>query len=126
MNMDLTSFRSIGNLTDWLVRFSIIIIVLSVISIAADFYESLSSGFDDSKISITEIIGTLSTMISILIIIIILMWYYRATKNIHSFGAKEVTSPRMAVLWWFIPISDLWKPYKLHNKYGKQVIQKYI
>jgi hypothetical protein len=41
------------------------------------------------------------------------MWYYRATKNIHSFGAKGVTSPRMAVIWWVVPIANLWKPYKI-------------
>ena len=40
-------------------------------------------------------------------------WYYRTTKNIHSFGAKKVSSPRMAVIWWFVPFFQLWKPYNV-------------
>ena len=92
MTIDSTLYRSIGNLTDWLVRFSIIMIILSIITMAADFYITLSGGFDDdSQISIADIIGTFVSIISILIIIIMLIWFYRATKNIHSFGADWVS-----------------------------------
>lgn len=49
----------------------------------------------------------------------ILVWYYRATKNIHSFGAREVTSPIMAVVWWFVPIFQLWKPYLVSQQIWK-------
>lgn len=33
-----------------------------------------------------------------------LYWYYQATENIQSFGAKEITSPVKAVIWWFVPV----------------------
>jgi|SRR6185312_16663627 len=113
MNMDLTSYRSIGNLTDWLVRFSVVMIIISIISTAAEFYVTLSGAIDESQFTIADIIGTISFVISIPIIIIVLVWFYRATKNIYSFGAKYVNSPGMAVVWWFIPIMNLWKPHEV-------------
>ena len=45
------------------------------------------------------------------VIIIGLCWFYGANKNIQAFGAKEITSSIMAVVWFFIPILNLWKPY---------------
>jgi len=111
--MDLTSYRSIGNLTDWLVRFSVVMIIISIISTAAEFYVTLSGAIDESQFTIADIIGTISFVISIPIIIIVLVWFYRATKNIYSFGAKYVNSPGMAVVWWFIPIMNLWKPHEV-------------
>jgi heme/copper-type cytochrome/quinol oxidase subunit 2 len=87
-------------------------IILSVISTAATFYQTLSIGYDQQpdKISIIDIF---TTIISILLTVIVLFWFYRATKNINSFGAKYVNSLGMAVVWWFIPIMNLWKPYEV-------------
>ena len=113
MAINSTSFRSIGNLTDWLVRFSVVMIIISIISTAAEFYVTLSGAIDESQFTIADIIGTISFVISIPIIIIVLVWFYRATKNIYSFGAKYVNSPGMAVVWWFIPIMNLWKPHEV-------------
>lgn len=113
MTLDSTIYRSIGNLTDWLVRFSIVMILLSIISMAAEFYVTLSGAIDELQFTIADIIGTISFIISIPIIIIVLVWFYRATKNINSFGAKYVNSPGMAVVWWFIPIMNLWKPHEV-------------
>jgi len=113
LTIDLTSYRSIGNLTDWLVRFSVVMIIISIISTAAEFYVTLSGAIDESQFTIADIIGTISFVISIPIIIIVLVWFYRATKNIYSFGAKYVNSPGMAVVWWFIPIMNLWKPHEV-------------
>lgn len=64
-------------------------------------------------------IDTFPLIILIPIIIMILIWYYRATKNSRSFGAKEITSPEMAVVWWFIPIMHLWKPYMVSQQIWK-------
>jgi len=113
MTIDSTLYRPIGNLTDWLVRFSIVMIILSIISMAAAFYVTLSGAIDESQFTIADIIGTISFIVSIPIIIILLVWFYRATKNINSFGAKYVNSPGMAVVWWFIPIVNLWKPHEV-------------
>ena len=113
MTIDPTLYRSIGNLTDWLVRFSIVMIILSIISIAAAFYVTLSGAVDGSQWTIADTINTFIFIVSIPIFIIFLVWFYRATKNINSFGAKYVNSPGMAVVWWFIPIMNLWKPHEV-------------
>lgn len=119
MTINSTSFRSISNLTDWLVKFSIAMIILSIISVAASSYQAVSVEYDPQSDNIYAVIGIFTGIISILLGIILLFWYYRATKNIHSFGAKEVTSPRMAVIWWFIPIAVLWKPYQVTQQLWK-------
>jgi hypothetical protein len=46
-------------------------------------------------------------------------WFYRASKNIHTHGAKEIFSPKMAVIWWLVPILNLWKPYQLVQQIWK-------
>ncbi len=115
-----TSYRSIGNLTDWVVRFSIIMIILSVIDVAATSYLDFLGASNNTKSNnIYSAIGSFTSVITILMVIIVLFWYYRATKNIHSFGAKDVTSPIMAVVWWFIPIANLWKPYYISQQLWK-------
>ena len=111
MTIDLTSFRSIGNLTDWLVRFSIVMIIMSAIEIVLNSYQSLFVDFNPQFDNVFSVLGMFVLIVSILLNITLLFWYYRATKNIHAFGAKEVTSPRMSVIWWLIPIAFLWKPY---------------
>lgn len=113
MTIDSTLYRPIGNLTDWLVRFSIAMIIFSIISMAVAFYVTLSGTIDDTQWTIADTIDTIIFIISIPIFIILLVWFYRATKNINSFGAKYVNSPGMAVVWWFIPIMNLWKPHEV-------------
>jgi len=114
-----SSFRSIGNRTDWLVRFSVVTIILLGISIAATVYQTVTNAYDSKLVNVFFVIGIFTATISILLNIILMFWYYRATKNIHSFGATEVTSPRMAVIWWLIPIAFLWKPYNVTQQIWK-------
>lgn len=118
MTVSPTSFRSIGNVTDWLVRFNIVLIIITLISLAATIYLTFSTQYQ-SFLSIFAAIGVLSTIISFIEFIIRLFWYYRATKNIHSFGAQAVISPIMAVVWWFIPIFFFWKPYNVTQQIWK-------
>ena len=58
-------------------------------------------------------------VISILLFIVKLFWYFRASKNIHAFGAKKITSPIMAVIWWFVPVLFFWKPYQITQQLWK-------
>lgn len=39
-------------------------------------------------------------------------WIYRANKNIHTFGARDVYSPTMSVIWFFIPLLNLRNGYQ--------------
>jgi len=112
------SFRSIGKVTDWLVRFNIVLIIITIISSAATIYPIFST-VEIEFLSLFSVIGTFSGIVSFLEFITRLFWYYRTTKNIQSFGAKAVTSPVMAVIWWFIPILFLWKPYNVTQQIWK-------
>jgi hypothetical protein len=88
-------------------------IIFSIISMALAFYVTLSGTIDDAQWTVADTIGTFIFVISIPIFIIFLVWFYRAIKNINSFGAKYVNSPGMAVVWWFITIMNLWKPHEV-------------
>lgn len=94
-------------------------IIMSVVEIVATSYQTFSVEFNPQFDKIYGVIGIFILIISILLNITLLFWYYRATKNIHSFGAKEVTSPRMAVIWWLVPIAFLWKPYQVTQQIWK-------
>lgn len=113
MTFNPTKFQSISNLTAWLVKVSIATIILSMAYMVLMPFFPYSTEPNSSWENILGAIGSITIIITILIIVITLMWYYWATINIHSFGAKGVTSPRMAVIWWFVPIANLWKPYKI-------------
>jgi hypothetical protein len=92
---------------------------MSAIEIGVNSYQALFIEFNPQFENIFGVIGMFVLIVSILLNITLLFWYYRATKNIHSFGAKEVTSPRMAVIWWFVPIAFLWKPYQVAQQIWK-------
>lgn len=113
MTVHSESFRSINKITKWLVILSIATIVIALINTGAFF--ALDYQTRDVQLQSTDlvflIIATLILVIEIVALIMTLYWFYRANKNIHAFGAKEVSSPIMAVIWWFIPILDLWKPH---------------
>ncbi len=121
MTMHSESFWSISKITKWLVILSIAIIVIALINTGAFF--ALNYQTEDAQLQSTDlvflIIATLILVIEIVALIVTLYWFYRANKNIHAFGAKEVSSPIMAVVWWFIPILDLWKPHSVAQQIWK-------
>src|SRR5690348_14951215 len=44
-------------------------------------------------------------------VIAVSMWVHRAYRNLVPLGtATPVTSPSMAVAWFYIPVANLWKP----------------
>lgn len=119
MTVNFTSFRSIRGLTVWLVRFTIASIVLGTISLAVMTYQNFAFEYDRLLESISRFSENLQTIITIIVVAITLFWYYWASKNIHSFGAKEVTSPKMAMIWWIVPIFFFWKPYDVTQQLWK-------
>jgi hypothetical protein len=115
------SYRSISKITKWLVMLSIATIVIALINTGAFF--ALNYRTRDAQLQGTDlvflIIAALILVIGIVALIVTLYWFYRANKNIHAFGTKEVSSPIMAVVWWFIPILDLWKPHSVAQQIWK-------
>ena len=114
------TFRPISNITDWLVRFNKVLIILTLISSATTFFLTF---FDTNSRALSDniysVIGVPFLIIGIPEFILFILWYFRATKNIHAFGARSVTSPIMAVIWWFVPIANLWKPYYVTQQIWK-------
>ena len=123
MAMHIPSFHSISRISEWLVTLSVGIIITSIITLILASYENLQylfvGGTDDVLYEIDSVVGSISSIIGFIVMIIALYWFYRASKNIHSFGAKEISSPIMTVIWWFVPILQLWKPYKIAQQIWK-------
>lgn len=95
--------RPINKISNWTIGWSSVSIIGSIIFIS-------SYGLRFAKLYFA---------IEIIALIISLCWFYRANKNIHAFGAKLVISPKMAVVWFFVPILQLWKPYKIAQQIWK-------
>jgi hypothetical protein len=112
-------FRSINNRSVWLVRFVIATIIATIISLVIVSYLTLSDSFDPQPDSILNFISTLTSIIPILGFIVGLFWYYRASKNIHSFGAKQVWRPILSIIWWLIPPLNLYLPYDVTQQFWK-------
>lgn len=59
------------------------------------------------------IIGFVQILLFIVQGIVILMWIYRANKNLRALGATNMRfSPGWSVGWYFVPLLSLWKPYQ--------------
>jgi hypothetical protein len=114
------TFRPISRISKWLVNLSIASIIIAIIYDASSFvllFLFKDTSYQDS--SFVFLVDQIKLVIIIVIAIITLYWYFRADKNIHAFGAKQVTSPAMSVIWWFIPIAFLWKPHSVAQQIWK-------
>lgn len=121
MSTNSLSFRSISKISKWLVNWSIVLIIISVINsmVFSTVPVSSSELTYDNIGYVSLLVAFVNLVIVIVIGIVTLIWFYRANKNIHSFNAKDVSSPRMAVIWWFIPIANIWKPYQVAQQIWK-------
>ena len=67
-----------------------------------------------------EIIGYLAIVFLLIFFvggIIVFKWIKLANKNVRALGAKNLEfSPGWAVGWFFVPIANLFKPYKVMNE----------
>jgi len=58
------------------------------------------------------IISGIGLAVTILSIIILLYWFYRAYRNLPSLGDKVLKfNPKWVIAYFFIPILALWKPF---------------
>ena len=66
----------------------------------------LSRFFDPLEIPSYLAIGTQ--------VILFLIWFYRAHRNLPALAATELAfTHAWAIIWWFIPILNFWKPYQV-------------
>jgi len=70
------------------------------------------------EFSLTEILSVLVTLLLLVVyivaVVLFLMWLHRAYRNLPALTAmKPETSPGWAVGSWFIPILNLFRPYRI-------------
>ncbi|MEQ9505361.1 MAG: DUF4328 domain-containing protein [Hyphomonas sp.] len=74
--------------------------------------------FDEGTLGMTFSLGFavagLLQLVGLLVsFVLVSLWTFRAMKNLHLSGAREVSmSPGWAVGWYFIPFANLWKPFE--------------
>lgn len=105
MTISSPSYHSIKNVAYLIMGFIIIFILFDIDNL-------LSDKVDTRTFRIYWIIFIVALSLS-------LYWYYQATKNIQSFGTKEITSPVKAIIWWFVPVYFFWKPYIITQQLWK-------
>ena len=92
---------------------------LMVNALEITIFKTLSAGdhVHESLFDLYDLwITFLSPVFSIVILattILFFVWTYRVNQNAHHLGSNDLTfTPKWAVLWYFIPIAFLWKPYQ--------------
>ena len=61
-----------------------------------------------------EILNLASALAFIFYIVLFFMWIYRTNSNSHTFTQGKIRhTPGWSVGWFFIPIANLWKSYKI-------------
>lgn len=60
------------------------------------------------------LVGVAYLVIYVGVVVTFLFWIYRASKNLAGLGISEPKfSPGGAVGWWFVPIWNLWQPFRV-------------
>jgi len=71
-----------------------------------------AGGLEASSVRI-GILGLIWVVLLVVIAVFILKWIYRSAKNVIALGFHTMkTSPRWAIGWFFVPVADLYMPYK--------------
>ena len=123
MTMHMRPSRSINRISKWLVNWSMASIVTTFILIVITSYQNVQF-FVTGEGKFLEggpdfILGIIDGIIGFVALILMLYWFYRASKNVRAFGATGIASPVMAVVWWFVPLLNLWKPYQVTRNLWK-------
>ncbi|MFI5424779.1 MAG: DUF4328 domain-containing protein [Nitrososphaerales archaeon] len=123
----ISSYSSLNRITTSLALVLAIYILVSLITLVSDAYQIrlltsiMNYEYDYSTaISLADIndlwqaiISGIGLAVTILSTIILLYWFYRAYRNLPSLGAKVLKfNPKWVVVYFFIPILALWKPFK--------------
>jgi hypothetical protein len=123
MTMHMRPFRSINRPSKWLVNWSIASVVTTFIFIVIISYQNVQFFITGEGKFLQGgpgfILSTVDGVIGFVALILMLYWFYSASKNVRAFGTTGVASPVMAVVWWFVPFLNLWKPYQVARNIWK-------
>ena len=94
--------------------------LLSIVDSATNFlFPNLNdpnSVLSDQEWQVTLGIGALVSIVSVFVLIAIIyvcLFMYRSNSNLRSLGISEMKhTPTSCVVWWFIPIANLFKPFQ--------------
>lgn len=132
---NLIFFRDLTKLTKWLKFFLIGCLAINLIGLFSSFltYDVLTkvqAGFYASHELLTEamdqndvregIVGIFQLITVLITAFLFLRWVYYTNSNARALGAKGMKfTPRWSILWYVIPILNLWKPYQVMNEIWK-------
>jgi hypothetical protein len=119
------SYWPIGPLSSWLIIFLIGIAVLSIVSIGTMLMQDrLLAQIGQGVVVAPEVVEAHDSRQFVLSLLelgviastgtLFLIWFYRAHRNLHSFGVQGLRySPGWAVGGFFVPILNLVRPYQV-------------
>jgi hypothetical protein len=58
------------------------------------------------------LVGLAQTASHLVTAFLVLKWIYRTNRNAHSVARGLTTPPNWAIIWFFVPIAFLWKPFQ--------------
>lgn len=67
---------------------------------------------DPTRLGLIEIVSIGAIVMTVVCVIFVGCWTYRASANAHSFSNEMTISPGWAVGWYFVPIANLFKPFQ--------------
>ena len=71
-------------------------------------------------LALTGVLGLATIAVYIATVVVFLMWLYRVSNNVASFGETRQTSAGWAVGYFFIPIANLFMPYQAIKEIWKK------
>ena len=99
----------------WVKAFLVITIILDVLLIWPAYAET-SQGYVEGTHPL-DFLWLFAFLSLIFTAVFFLMWIHRSHRNLRALGAVNIKySPKSAVLWWFVPVMNLFKP--------KQVVEE--
>lgn len=82
-------------------------------------YNSVFESVEANDVRIVSL-GFAMILIYLMTVILVLRWTFLSNSNAHALGAKDMRfTPFWSVLWHFIPLFSLWKPYQVMREIYK-------
>jgi hypothetical protein len=124
-------FEPLNKRTQLLFWILVILMVLDIVAVFSDFaqVELINRVIRGEAVTESEAIandarqaaiGFGQTALYIACFVVLLMWIYRATKNLRSLRAAGLSfTPGWAVGWFFVPFMNLFRPYQVVSEIWK-------
>lgn len=102
---DVANFRDFRGLT-------LVVCILLVLSILANGGYALAAGAMPDDLELLGAVGVGVACFTLPAFILLMVWFYRATKNARAIASGIETTPGWAVGYFFIPVLSWFRPYQ--------------